>query len=130
DQRDWGYSIGGPVGRPGGQNKLFFFYAQEFEPRTAGNDVRMFRFPTALERRGDFSQTTDNNGALYPYVRNPASAGTCASTSATNATSCFADGEVVGRIPTSSLYGLGLNILSLYPLPNCPDACPTWVPTS
>ena len=27
-QRDWGYSIGGPVGKPGGSNKLFFFYAR------------------------------------------------------------------------------------------------------
>ena len=37
-QREWGYSIGGPVGKPGGNNKLFFFYTQEFEPRTGGND--------------------------------------------------------------------------------------------
>ena len=35
EERDWGFSIGGPIGRPGGNNKLFFFYAQEFEPRTA-----------------------------------------------------------------------------------------------
>ena len=35
-----GYSIGGPVGKPGGNNKLFFFYAQEFNPRTAGNDAQ------------------------------------------------------------------------------------------
>ena len=26
-EKDWGYSIGGPIGRPGGENKLFFFYA-------------------------------------------------------------------------------------------------------
>ena len=55
-QRDWGYSIGGPVGKPGGSNKLFFFYTQEFEPRTGGNDVIRYRLPTALERQGDFSQ--------------------------------------------------------------------------
>ncbi len=65
-QRDWGYSVGGPVGKPGGNNKLFFFYAQEFQPRTAGDDTVRFRVPTALERPGDFSQTTDNNGALVP----------------------------------------------------------------
>ena len=35
-QRDWGYSIGGPVGKPGGNNKLFFFYSHEFAPRTPG----------------------------------------------------------------------------------------------
>ena len=28
-QRDWGYTVGGPIGRPGGVNKLFFFYAHE-----------------------------------------------------------------------------------------------------
>ena len=38
-QRDWGYSIGGPIGKPGGNNKLFFFYTQEFQPRTGGNNV-------------------------------------------------------------------------------------------
>ena len=70
-QRDWGYSIGGPVGKPGGSNKLFFFYAQEFQPRTAGNDVVRFRVPTALERQGDFSQTTDNNGNPFPYIKDP-----------------------------------------------------------
>ena len=33
-QRDIGYSIGGPIGKPGGQNKLFFFHSAEFRPRT------------------------------------------------------------------------------------------------
>ena len=70
-ERDWGYSIGGPIGKPGGNNKLFFFYATEFRPRTGGNDVQRFRVPTALERAGDFSQTPDNNGALYPYIKDP-----------------------------------------------------------
>ncbi len=27
---DWGYSIGGPIGKPGGRNKLFFFFSLEF----------------------------------------------------------------------------------------------------
>ena len=70
-ERDWGYSIGGPVGKPGGNNKLFFFYAQEFQPRTTGNNVVRFRVPTALERQGDFSQTTDNNGNPFPYIKDP-----------------------------------------------------------
>jgi hypothetical protein len=33
-QDDWGYTLGGPVGKPGGANKLFFFFAQEWRPRT------------------------------------------------------------------------------------------------
>ena len=38
-QRDYGYTIGGPIGKPGGSNKLFFFYGHEFQPRTnAGSD--------------------------------------------------------------------------------------------
>ena len=49
-QKDWGYSIGGPIGKPGGNNKLFFFNSVEFRPRTAGNDQHSFRVPTALER--------------------------------------------------------------------------------
>jgi hypothetical protein len=114
-QREWGYSIGGPVGKPGGANKLFFFYTQEFEPRTGGNDVVRFRLPTAAERQGDFSQSTDNNGNPYPYVKNPALSGTC---SATSQAACFADGGVVGRIPASALYQTGLNILKMWPLPN------------
>src|SRR5688572_16618251 len=120
-QRDWGYSIGGPVGKPGGNNKLFFFYTQEFEPRTGGNDRTRYRLPTALERQGDFSKSTDNGGNLYPYIKNPAVAGTC---SAANQTACYADGGVLGRIPASQLYPTGLNILKMYPMPNIENVPP------
>jgi hypothetical protein len=120
-QREWGYSIGGPVGKPGGTNKLFFFYTQEFEPRTGGNDVMRFRVPTALERQGDFSQTTDNNGNPYPYIKNPALSGTC---SATTQAGCYADGGVLGRIPSGQLYQTGLNILKMWPMPNLPPGQP------
>src|SRR6187401_1335928 len=113
-QREWGYSIGGPVGKPGGSNKLFFFYTQEFEPRTGGNDVTRYRVPTQLERQGDFSRSTDNLGNPYPYVKNPAVSGTC---SATSQAACFADGGVLGKIPAAQLYQTGLNILKLWPLP-------------
>jgi hypothetical protein len=117
-EKDLGYSIGGPIGKPGGRNKLFFFYSQEFSPRTAGNNVVRYRMPTALERAGDFSQSTDNNGNLYPYIRDPNVTGTC---NASDQTACFADGGVLGRIPANRLYQPGLNILKLYPLPNIPD---------
>ena len=33
-------------------------------------------------------------------------------------TACFADGGVLGKIPTDRLYQVGLNILNQYPLPN------------
>ena len=115
NEKDLGYSIGGPIGKPGGSNKLFFFYAHEYAPRTAGGDTVRFRFPTALERAGDFSQTTNNNGVLFPFIKDPRLSGTC---SAANTAACFQSGGVVGRIPTDRLYGLGLNILKMYPMPN------------
>ncbi len=118
-EKDWGYSIGGPIGKPGGNNKLFFFYAQEFSPRTAGNNVVRYRMPTALERAGDFSQSTDNNGNPFPYIRDPQRTGVC---SAADQTACFRDGGVLGKIPADRLYQTGLNILKLYPMPTMPTA--------
>jgi hypothetical protein len=114
-EKDWGYSIGGPVGKPGGSNKLFFFFSQEWRPRTTGGQVTRFRVPTELERQGDFSQSRDNNGALFPYIRDYTTGLTC---SASDTRGCFQDGGVVGRIPQSRLYGIGLNVLKYWPMPN------------
>jgi hypothetical protein len=120
EQRDFGWSIGGPIGRPGGNNKLFFFWNQEYNPRVTGNAVTRYRMPTALERQGDFSQTRDQNGNLYPYIKDPLLSGAC---SATSQAACFADGGVLGRIPQDRLWQTGLNILKWWPEPNCPGAC-------
>ena len=113
-----GYSIGGPIGKPGGTNKLFFFYSHEYRPTNnpinGGNPIRM-RVPTAAERAGDFSQTLDNNGALFNLIHNPASTSPC---TATDQSGCFADGGVLGRIPASSLYSTGLAVLNRYPAPS------------
>src|SRR5712692_10554790 len=117
EEKDLGFSIGGPVGKPGGNNKLFFFYSQEFDPRTTGGGTIRYRFPTALERAGDFSQTTDNQGNPFPYIKDPLITGSC---SAANQTACFKDGGVLGKIPANRLYGLGVKILNLYPLPSLP----------
>ena len=119
EEKDLGYSIGGPIGRPGGNNKLFFFYSHEYAPRTGGNNVVRYRMPTALERQGDFSQTYDNNGNLFPFIKDPQLSGTC---SAANQAACFRDGGVLGRIPADRLYQTGVNILKLYPLPNIDGA--------
>ena len=115
DERDWGFSIGGPIGKPGGANKLFFFYTQEMQPRTVGGDVTRYRMPTLLERQGDFSKSTNNLGQPYPYIRDPSKTGLC---NATSQAACFADGGVVGKIPQSALYAPGMAILNWYPLPN------------
>src|SRR6478672_6928211 len=115
DERDLGWAIGGPVGKPGGNNKLFFYWNQEFNPRTVGNRVFRFRVPTELERQGDFSKSTDNQGNPFPFIKNPAVSGTC---SAASTAACFADGGVLGRIPQSALYQTGLNVLNWWPKPN------------
>ena len=113
-----GYTIGGPVGKPGGNNKLFFFYSHEYRPVTAaingGNPIRI-RVPTALERAGDFSQTRDNTGALFNLIKDPLSTAAC---TAASTAGCFQDGGVLGKIPANRLYGVGQAILNRYPMPN------------
>jgi len=113
-----GYTLGGPVGKPGGNNKLFFFYSHEFRPVTAaingGNPIRI-RVPTAAERAGDFSQSRDNTGAIFNLIHDPLSANPC---TASNTSGCFQDGGVLGKIPANRLYSVGQEILNRYPMPN------------
>jgi hypothetical protein len=64
-----GYFIGGPV--PLGsfnknRDKLFFFWSQEFLPRTYPSSLQRRTFPTQAQRNGDFSQTFDTNRTLIP----------------------------------------------------------------
>jgi len=120
-----GYTLGGPVGKPGGANKLFFFYSHEYRPVTAaingGNPIRL-RVPTALERAGDFSQTRDNNGALFNLIKDPNSALGC---TAASTAGCFQAGGVLGKIPTDRLYATGIGLLSRYPQANVTQAVGT-----
>jgi len=113
-----GYAIGGPIGKPGGNNKLFFYYAHQYQPQTApinnGNAIRL-RVPTAAERAGDFSQTLNQNGALLNLIKDPLSTNPCTST---NTSGCFADGGVLGKIPANRLSSIGLAVLNRYPMPN------------
>ena len=113
DERDWGYTVGGPVGKPGGENKLFFFYSHEFRPRTSGNVEYLRRLPTQLERQGNFSQSRDNLGNLYPYVRDYTTGLPC---SASNTAGCFQYQGVLGWVPPDRLYQPGLNLLNMYPI--------------
>jgi hypothetical protein len=100
----YGYTIGGPVGKPGANNKLFFFYAHEYRPTNApinnGNVIR-FRVPTAAERAGDFSQTLDQNGNRFNIID-----------------STTGQPFPGGLIPANRQYGPGIGLLNRYPLPN------------
>jgi Carboxypeptidase regulatory-like domain/TonB-dependent Receptor Plug Domain len=59
---DIGYQVGGPIVK----NRVFVFWSQEFYqqfvPLTGANQSSQFYTPTAAERNGDFSQSTDGNG--------------------------------------------------------------------
>ena len=48
NERDYGGAIGGPVGKPGGKNKLFFYANLEMNPRDVGGSVNRYRVPTLL----------------------------------------------------------------------------------
>jgi len=116
---DIGYTIGGPIFVPNGfndgRNKLFFFWSQEFQRQLRPNNLRRIKLPTALERQGDFSQSVDNNGNPFPYIRDTSTGLSC---SAANTSGCFAYQGVLGRIDPARLYTPGLNILKLFPAPN------------
>jgi hypothetical protein len=117
DNEAW--TVGGPVLVPGtgfnkGRNKLFFFFSQDILQRTDPGSLNQRRMPTALERKGDFSQTFDTQGRLV-FVRDPLLAGNCSAT--TGGPACF-PGNV---IPTGRLDPVGAALLNLFPLPNADD---------
>ncbi len=61
-----GGTLGGPV--PMTRNKLFFFYSFDDTQTKRLNPIRQFTLPTAIERRGDFSQSLTNAGGLIPIT--------------------------------------------------------------
>ena len=105
----WNYNIGGPVVIPGtgfnrDRDKLFFFFNQEWWPLEVPRPIQRVTVPTALERRGDFSETTDVNGArptiLDPVTRQP----------------------IASRImPANLIDPNGRALLNLFPAPNFTD---------
>jgi hypothetical protein len=101
----WSYNIGGPVYVPGKFNrnreKLFLFWSQEYWPSVTSS-LSQLTVPTALERKGDFSQSLDVNNKVI------------AVNDAQNNKQAF-PGNV---IPTSRLDKNGLALLNLFPLPN------------
>jgi hypothetical protein len=69
-----GYNIGGPITLPrfnSDRNKLFFFWNQEFLPRTDPGTLILRMVPTALERQGDFSQSFDTKTRTGRSCRSP-----------------------------------------------------------
>lgn len=98
-------TIGGPIYGPGPlkslRDKLFFFYSQDYEPNSTPLGIRQFTMPTALERRGDFSQSYNQSGQLYA-VTDPT-------------TGKPFPGNV---IPASRINPAMQKLLNIFPLPN------------
>jgi hypothetical protein len=116
----YGANLGGPVKIPGlwsqgADRKLFFFYSLE-APRgqRPPGPIRRYRLPTELERRGDFSQTRDQQGRPI-FIRDPQRTGAC--NILTGGPGCF-PGNIVpaGRIDPN-----GLALLNIFPLPDRTD---------
>ena len=102
---DPGYTIGGPVYIPkllhATKDKLFFFWSEEFQRQLQPNAPKNVTVPTALERKGDFSQSVDNNNKALT-IKDPT-------------TGLPFPGNI---IPSSRIYAPGQALLNLYPLPN------------
>lgn len=99
-----GYQIGGPIKH----DKLFFFFSNEFYRQLLPGGVDTYRTPTALERTGDFSQSTDSNGNPL-QIFNPATGLQFANNTITPASLTPAQQTTFAQIQA---------ILALYPLPN------------
>ncbi len=106
-RNQYGGSLGGPVKR----EKAWFFLAYDGVHQRAETPATAL-VPTALERMGNFSRTTNPSGAVVPIYDPSTTAGT-----GTTATRTQLAGNV---IPTVKLNAIGLALAQLYPLPNTP----------
>ena len=117
-RNQFGYALGGPVVLPhlyDGHGRTFFFSTYEgLRQSQAGSFLGTV--PTALERKGDFSQTRDANGNLI-VIYDPRT--TALDPTAPAGTTRYVRTPFQGNvIPQQYLNATGMNILSNYPLPN------------
>ncbi|MBI3681102.1 MAG: carboxypeptidase regulatory-like domain-containing protein [Acidobacteria bacterium] len=121
-RNQFGGVVGGPVVIPkwiDGRNKLFFFVSYE-GLRQSQQASSIFTFPTAAERRGDFSQTSRVIGvacrpvAIFdPFSTTPTPGGGFVRTQFPN-----------NVIPASRIDPSGASAVSYYPMPrSAGDAC-------
>jgi hypothetical protein len=126
DRHQFGGAVGGPFVIPGlydGHNRTFFFadYAGLNEKR---GQVFVNTVPTAATRRGDFSDFRGTNGSLIQIfdpltTRENPNFNSSLPVSATNPQ--FLRDPFPGNvIPQNRINAVGLNIASIYPLPNGP----------
>lgn len=69
----YGFNLGGPIKIPrlldqNNEKRWFFFYSLEAPQVQRPGPVRLYRVPTELERRGDFSQSVDTTGRAVTVI--------------------------------------------------------------
>lgn len=108
----FGVAIGGPIRLPryDGRNRSFFFFNYDAERRSNAGSLRFATMPTELERRGDFSETVNNNGNLVT-IYDPLTY---------NASNNRRQPFTGNRIPETRFDPAARYMLSLWPLPNRP----------
>jgi hypothetical protein len=104
-----GGTLGGPLLIPGtnfnkDRTKLFFFFSEDYLSFLTPGSLNKFTMPTALERSGDFSQTTTTTGTLIK-ITDPTT------------------GAVFPNniIPASRISPLGYAMMNIFPLPFTTD---------
>jgi hypothetical protein len=105
-----GGTFGGPLLIPGtnfnkSRTKLFFFFSEDYLSFLTPGSLNKFTMPTALERQGDFSQTTTTTGVLIK-IKDP-----------TNNGVQFPNNV----IPASRISPAGYAMMNLFPMPFTTD---------
>jgi len=107
-----GGSFSGPIYIPRHFNtnkqKLFFMFSMEDDPNQKPNSVSNYTVPTALERKGDFSQSFKNKTTLYA-VKDPLT------------------GQAFpgNMIPSNRMDPNSAKLLTVFPLPNATNTAIT-----
>ena len=114
-QQDWGYTIGGPIGKPGGENRWFFFYGHEYRPRKTGGEHQSLPGADAARTAGRFLADDRQQRQSVSVHQGSADRGHVQR---------HEPGRLLSRrrrrwkIPQNRLYELGLNVLKQWPEPN------------
>ena len=120
-QNTYGFTTGGPVVIPGaydGRGKTFFFVENEYFRRNEAGRVNLFSVPTALERTGDFSQTTFNRRVYLMYDPNGPQVFNAARGLWERTGLLGGDGR---HVPAAMISPVSQAILGMIPMPNRPS---------
>ena len=120
-QNNFGFTLGGPVRVPkvyNGKNKTFFFVDNEYRLRNESGTVNLNSVPNALERAGDFSQTTFQNRVYLMYDPYGPQVFNSSAWLVQRTGLLGGDGR---HVPASQISPVSQAILKMIPMPNRPS---------